>query len=130
MIIEITAPYAAILGLIGLVLSVQVSIHRGKSSVSLGDGGDTQLLVKIRRFGNFIENVPLALILMALAETVGLSAMWLHVAGGILILSRLIHPLGLDPDRPAAAARIIGSISSKVAMLIPIVAILLNQFAG
>ncbi len=130
MLFEITGFYGAVLGLVGLILSVQVSIHRGKVGISLGNGDDPELLVKMRRFGNFIENVPFTLLLMGLAEAAGLGATWLYASGTILLVSRLIHPFGLSMDRPAAVARLIGSLGSKVAILIPIVALLAQKFAG
>ena len=89
-----------------------------------------KMLVKMRRFGNYAENVPLALILLGLAEAGGVSAMWLHISGGILLASRLIHPFGLHMDKPATLARIAGSLGSKVAMIIPIVALSGQILAG
>ncbi len=130
MTFQITTLYAVLLAVLALVLSVMVSIHRGKTGVSLGSGGDTALQIKMRRFGNFEENVPLALILLALAEAAGAGATWLHASGAILLVSRLVHPFGLDPARPAAPARIAGSLGTKLAMLIAIVAILAREFAG
>ncbi len=127
---EITAIYAVALGVVGIVLSTMVSIHRGKQGISLGDGESADMLVKIRRFGNYAENVPLALILIGLAEAGGASATWLHLSGGVLLVSRLIHPFGLHIDKPATVARIAGSMGSKVAMIIPITALSGQILAG
>ena len=82
---ETTAVYAAALAVVGGVLAARVSVTRAKTKVSLGPGNDPTLLVRIRQFGNFAENVPLALVLMLLAEAQGLGAGWLHAAGALLL---------------------------------------------
>ena len=120
MTFHITSVYAAILGLVAIFLSFHVIQLRAKSRVSLLDGGNTALKERIRRHGNFTEYVPLALILMGLAEAGGASATWLHVIGGILVVSRLIHPFGIKHDNASAPARIIGASGTQIAMLIAI----------
>src|SRR5262249_13625363 len=66
------------------------------ANVSLGDGGSPDLTVAIRRHANFVEHVPLALLLMALLELNGAGHGLLYVLGTLLVLARLIHPFGLD----------------------------------
>jgi hypothetical protein len=121
--LDITAPYAAVLAVLGGVLAARVSITRAKTGISLGPGDSAPLLMRMRQFGNFAENVPLALILLALAEAQGLSAPWLHGAAALLVAARLVHPMGLDAGRVATPARIIGAMGTRIAMLIPVVAI-------
>jgi uncharacterized protein len=120
MTFQITSAYAAILGLLAVVLSFHVIALRAKTKVSLMDGNDPALKERIRRHGNFAEFVPLALILMGFAEVGGASSTWLHVIGGILLLSRLIHPFGIKHDNVSAPARIIGATGTKIAMLMAI----------
>ena len=81
MTFPITAIYAAILCLWMIVLQIAVVAARGRTEVLFGDGGRMDLLLPMRRHANFIETVPMALILLALAEAQGLSAGWLHGAG-------------------------------------------------
>ena len=64
---------------------------RGTAKVSLGDGGDPMLIRRIRGMGNFVEYVPLALILLGLAEANGASAIALWICGGSLVVGRLLH---------------------------------------
>ena len=120
MTFQITSAYAAILGLVAIFLSFHVIRLRAKSGVSLLDGGNTALKERIRRHGNFIEYVPLALILMGFAEAGGATSTWLHVTGGVLVVSRLIHPFGIKHDNGAAPARIIGAAGTQIAMLMAI----------
>ncbi|GAB1596361.1 MAPEG family protein [Lysobacter claricitrinus] len=72
-----------------------VALRRGRK-IGLGDGGDPQLLQRIRVHANFIENVPFALVLLALLELGGLDRMWVAVLGGVLFVARSLHALGLS----------------------------------
>jgi uncharacterized protein len=87
----LTAIHAGILGLIYLVLTARVIVHRRDKGISIGAGDDRDLEYKVRAHGNFVETVPLALILMGLAEVGGTSPLLIHLAGVALILGRLAH---------------------------------------
>ena len=105
----ITLLYAGILGIMSIVLSSFPGIMRGKLGVSIGDGGDPELLLRIRRHGNFTEFVPLALILMGLLEMNGVGSTTAHVFGIVLVLARIAHAVGLKADTPATPLRGIGA---------------------
>jgi len=83
--------YAGLLALWFLVLSVRVIRARGSGGVSLGDGGDTTLLRRLRAHANFAEYVPLALLLMAMLELGCTSIDVLHALGIALLVARLLH---------------------------------------
>ena len=104
-----TLLYAGILGIISLVLAAAVGGKRGSSGVSVGVGEDQDLLVATRRHGNFIEYVPLALILMALLEANGVSTLTIHVFGVVLTIARICHPLGLSADNMSSPLRAVGA---------------------
>lgn len=118
MTFPITAIYAIPLAVLMVGLSVTVSLKRGQFGVALGDGGHRQLNEWIRRHANFAESVPFALLLMALAEAQGAGPTLLHVTGLILLVSRVIHPFGIDTDRPAAPLRIVAAVGTSAATLI------------
>ena len=69
--VSITALYAGILSLIMVALAVNVTIHRAKLRVPMGDGGNPIMLRMIRLHGNAVEYLPLALLLMAIYEING-----------------------------------------------------------
>jgi uncharacterized membrane protein YecN with MAPEG domain len=106
---SMTAIYAALLAIIGVVLGERVGLFRLKAKVSLGDGGNSGIIVRNRQHMNFVENVPMALILIALVEVNGGSATWVHSLGGSLLAARLIHPFGLNVEKIMHPARIIGA---------------------
>ena len=118
MTFQITSAYAAILGLVAIFLSFHVIRMRAKTKVSLLDGDNMALKECIRRHGNFTEYVPLTLILMGFAEAGGASFTWLHAIGGILLVSRLIHPFGIKHDNGSAPPRILGAAGTQIAMLL------------
>lgn len=79
-----------------LALMVPISLHRRRRSIGLGDGGDPVLLRKIRVHANFVEHVPLALLMLALLELGGLPPPLLWLLGAALLLGRLMHAVGLS----------------------------------
>jgi uncharacterized membrane protein YecN with MAPEG domain len=98
--LAVTLVTASILALMCLVLAARVSRARMKHRISLGDKGNEELLVRMRIHGNFVEFVPLVLILMALLELSGADRSWLMAAGAVLVLSRIMHVIGLPRPAP------------------------------
>ncbi len=109
MLLAVTGLYAFLLGLVFVVLFAHVGMTRTNAGVSLGDGGKPELIEAIRRHTNFIENVPLALVLMAIVEANGAPKWWLHVLGIALLAGRIAHPFGLNVARMNEPARIAGA---------------------
>ena len=64
----VTTFYASLLGLLFIFLSARVSTNRRRAKVSLGLGEDVGLERANRAQGNFIEYVPIGLILLLLLE--------------------------------------------------------------
>lgn len=93
--LSITALYAGILALIVLALAINVTVHRVKLQVSLGDGSKPQMLRMIRLHGNAAEYIPLALLLMAIYELNGGWPMALHIVGIALVASRVVQTGGM-----------------------------------
>jgi uncharacterized membrane protein YecN with MAPEG domain len=92
----ITALYAAILGLLGAALTVNVIVHRVKSRVDAGDGGVAELGQAIRAQANFVEQAPLALIIIALAETASARPIVVQILGIALLATRLASAYALN----------------------------------
>jgi len=94
--LPVTTLYASLLGILLIVLSLLVSKNRRKAKVSLGPGEDPDLERATRAHGNFIEYVPLALILLLMLE-LEISQMWLlHLLGAMLLLGRSMHAWGIS----------------------------------
>lgn len=125
---SITAPYAALLGIMMLALSMYVSALRANNDISIGTGDDSALNERIRRHGNFVENVPMALLLIAIAEFSGLKPLWVHLSCVILVVSRIIQPIGLRHDQTFTTLRLAGNLGTYAAILIPAFYILKATF--
>ncbi|NNF62333.1 MAG: glutathione S-transferase, partial [Gammaproteobacteria bacterium] len=98
MAVPITALYAGLLAILLTIISAIAGIMRGRKKISVGDGGDMELLVAMRRHANAVEYVPLALILIGILELNGANSTFLHVLGAVLVISRIAHAYGLKPD--------------------------------
>jgi len=104
-----TALYAGLLGLIAFGVAFPAGRLRGRLNVPVGDGGNPELLCAMRRHANFVEWVPLALILIALLELNGVSTTVIHVLGAVLVVSRIAHAVGLRPDTIKSVPRLLGA---------------------
>lgn len=116
--LAITALYALVLALIGSYLAFRAGGRRGATGISIWYGDDTQLALEMRRHANFVEFVPLALILMAIVELNGIAPWVLHTAGGILVVSRVLHPIGLHADEISSPLRGVGAGGTLLASLL------------
>ena len=91
MALPVTALYAGLMGLWLLALSFEVMRRRRRHDVSVGDGGVRELEQAMRAHGNACEYVPIALILLGLAEGIGAPGWVLHGFGLLLVAGRLLH---------------------------------------
>jgi uncharacterized membrane protein YecN with MAPEG domain len=91
----VSAFYAALAGLLCAALSLMVISHRFGKAISLGDGGDAVMSRAVRVFGNFAEYAPLIIVMLALAEMLGVSRTLLHVYGAAFVVGRILHAVGL-----------------------------------
>ena len=105
----ITLLYAGILGIMSIVLTIFIVFIRSKTGISVGDGGNRELLLAIRRHGNFLEYVPIALILMALLELSGVSNLTMHIFGIVLCVARILHATGLKLEDSSTLGRGLGA---------------------
>ena len=92
---QVTAFYAALLGLVFTGLSFWVVKARAHHKVAMGDDGQFSLILRIRSHANFAEYVPLGLILIAFNEMAGLDPWGIHALGAVLVLARIAHPIGM-----------------------------------
>ncbi len=116
----ITACYLAILALLYAALALQVIRLRRSNKAAFSDGGNLSLRSAIRAHGNFMEYVPIITLMVAMIEMAGASALRVHLLMGALLLSRLLHPLGMYAAPNSLQFRIcrVGGIFITIALLI------------
>jgi uncharacterized protein len=107
---KIALLFASLHVLLMLVLAVRVVGHRRALKIGIGDGGDKLLARKIRVHANFIEYVPVALLMLALLELAGLPAIWLWALGGTLLLARVLHASGFSRHSGYSLGRFWGTL--------------------
>ncbi|MDF2369030.1 MAPEG family protein [Sneathiella sp.] len=116
--VTMTPIFAALLGLIFFFLSLRTSLERRRAKVSLGDGGDPGLQGAIRAHGNFIEYVPISLLLMAFLEMRAVSIYVVAVLGVMLVAGRCLHAIGISRANASFRFRQIGAVLSLLVLLI------------
>lgn len=117
MLLPITGLYAALLGLVIIVLLLRIVAKRMKLRIGVGDGGEKSLMLAIRAHGNAIETIPIALILLAALELNKGSALILHVFGATLVLARLLHAFGLSRSGKSSPGRFLGTVLTIAVVL-------------
>ena len=110
--------YAAILGLMFVPFTFYVGIYRVKNNILLLDGGDEEMARRIRAQGNFIETVPIALVLLVLMELSGASAIWLHSLGSALVIARLTHFMTIATNPGNTVPRALGMVGTLSVYLV------------
>ena len=112
--IPVTLLYAGILILLSVLLANQVLYVRLKGDKEPEWRANAVLRVQ----ANFVENVPLALVLLYLLEISGSPRQIVHVLGGLLVVLRLLHAWGMSKNSGANYPRLIGAQGSFLLMSI------------
>lgn len=102
----IAALYAALSAFLLVGLSLNVIRQRRAHHVSLGDGGQAQLIKAIAAQTNAVEYLPIALILLCTLEYNHANHLWIHAFGITLLIGRIIHAKAIQADN--LKARVLG----------------------
>jgi uncharacterized protein len=105
---HITLLYAALLGLLFVLLSIRTLLLRRTLRIAIGDAGNESMLRAMRVHGNFAEYVPLSLLLIYLVEVTGASPLYVHALGAAVIAGRVSHAIGVSRLKENYAFRIAG----------------------
>ncbi|SRR5690554_255306 len=116
--LNITMLYAGLLAVLFIIWSLNVVRLRVQDQVGLGSGKSLRLAAAIRIQGNFVEYVPLALLLLALMEWHGAPAPLLHSLGVVLLVGRIIHGIGLMQSAGKSAGRMLGTLATFAVLLL------------
>ncbi len=113
----ITLMYASFFALFGLALSFRAGGFRGKTGISVlfGEPANLELAERVRTHQNFLEYVPMVLIVMGAIELNGGSSMFLYVVGDVLFIARIAHAIGLRHDNMGHPGRLIDMIGTMLA---------------
>ena len=94
----ITSIIVSLLAILFIKLSFAVIKLRRANKIGLGTGGNESLERAIRAQGNFIEYVPIGVLMLATLELNGVS----------LIGGRFFHSIGINTPPPDFSKRVLG----------------------
>ena len=114
----ITLMYGSFLGLIFVVLSYLVTRARVREKITLGDGGNPNVLLAWRVQANFAEYVPIALILLAGLELSAAPDLIVQILGGSLVVGRLLHAWGLSRGPEPNFGRVAGTLITWIVIAV------------
>ncbi len=120
----ITLLYAGLMALLSVLLANYVLYIRLRAN-SLAEWKPN---AAERVQANFVENVPLALLLLLLVEFAGGSVVFIHICGVSLVVLRGLHAWGLARNQGANYPRLIGAQGTFVLMSVLGVAAVLMSF--
>lgn len=94
--LPITVMTAGAAALINLWLAMRTGSIRKAAKIDIGDGGNAQLIRRMRAHANFVEYTPFIVILIGLIEFTTGTSLWLWAVSGVFLLGRVGHALGMD----------------------------------
>lgn len=116
---------AGLLGLLAVSLTLAVARLRGQKKIFLGDGGDKEMLSAIRAHANFMEFVPLCLLLIYMVSD--FHRFWtVAVLSLALLLARVLHAAGMLGFIPLG--RTIGATVTTIILLVTSVLMVIAGF--
>ncbi len=117
MSIRMAGLYVGLHGLILVGLALAVVYFRRKNHVGIGHGDHRDLRRAIRVHANAAENLPFAMLLLAICEWQGLGSIWLHSAGISILIGRSLHIYGMSRSAGSSFGRFYGNLLTWVPML-------------
>jgi uncharacterized protein len=129
MIVPVSAVFAAVLGLLLLVLSFMISRYRLKFKHGLGVSDDIDFQATVRAHANLVEYAPIGLIMLAIAELNGVSSTLIYWTGMGFVVGRLLHAFGMINGRGGPhMARMAGILLTWLAILVLSLLLFWNVF--
>ncbi len=126
------APFAALLALLCMGLSINVVRYRWKHKLLLGVHEDKDMVRAVRAHANFTENTPMALLLVALVALLGGSGPLVIVLGALLTIGRISHAYSIliaESRYQTFRWRSVGMISTYAVMLVAALFLLWQSLA-
>lgn len=115
-ILPITLCAAAAAALLNIWLSIRIGMVRTAKKISIGDGGDMELIAGMRAQANFVENTPIVLALIVVIELARGGNIWLMGVAAAYMLGRVAHGVGMDGG-PLGFLRGVGTMITMLAQV-------------
>ncbi len=115
--LSVTPIYGGLTALLFLWLSIAVIRQRYRTGVSVGDGGNPDMIRSMRAQANCAEYAPIGLLLMLLTEAQGAPYWLVHLLGVMLLTGRVMHAIGFGGARPIDMLRGLGMVVTFAMLL-------------
>lgn len=119
--VPVTTIAAILNGALLVLMTGGIGLIRNKTQVSYGDAGDARFAKRVRGHANGVEQIPIALVLILLAELQGASDGFLIVVVVALTLGRIFHAVQFWFVGTPFILRPIGVVLTLLAQLLAII---------
>lgn len=92
------ALYTGLLTFVLLWLGFHVSQKRRRLRISIGDAGNPEMLRAMRGQANFVENAPMAVIILYGMAFFDAPVLLIHFLGALLVIGRILHAMHFTRD--------------------------------
>jgi len=111
-----------------MVLKVYVGARRRALKVPSGDTSNPDFGRASRVQLNAVEDVPVLMIGIGALAALGMPAWYIHMAGFVLLVSRVVHAVGLSGNSGFSWGRLFGTIGTYLVYLAIAGALLVHAF--
>ncbi|MFZ4713150.1 MAG: MAPEG family protein [Bacteriovoracaceae bacterium] len=118
--------YASLLAFLFVYLSIKTIKLRRKLKISVGDGGNEEMLRAMRVHSNYAEYTPLAILLFSLMELQGAASYFLHALGLAFLIGRCSHAFGMKSINEDFRFRVSGMILTFSSLIISSLYLFIN----
>lgn len=126
--LTITPLYAGLLALVFVALSALVVRQRVILDKAPEGADETDLNKSMRVQANFVEYVPITLVLMLCAELQGAPAIAVHAMGIALLGARLAHAIGMTRTPQVTPLRAGGFLLTVLTLILSALAVIGHAF--
>ena len=109
--------YAGLSVLLLMFLAWRVVQLRRLHKIGIGDGGNVDLLQRVRVHANAVEYMPMLFLLLGGMELNGYPQWLIHLLGAAIFISRCAHAWGLSHSKGVSAGRMSGMLMTFLLML-------------
>ncbi|QYK01630.1 MAPEG family protein [Shewanella psychrotolerans] len=95
MSVAVSGFYIGLTAIMAVYFSWRVVKLRRGLKIGLGTDGNQALTLASRVHANLIENAPIVMALLLVAEMNGLAEVYIHLIGTVWLVARMLHAIGL-----------------------------------
>jgi uncharacterized membrane protein YecN with MAPEG domain len=126
--VQAAALQVGLLIVLMLGLKLYVGNRRARFKVPSGDVTHAEFSRATRVQLNAVEDVPVLMIGIAALAALGMPAWYIHLAGFVLLVSRIAHAVGLAGSRGYSTRRVVGTVGSLLVYLAVAGALIVHAF--